>query len=278
MRATRTIFAIAILVFTAAQVVGQDIIHTNRNGRIAAKVLEVNQSDIKYKKYDNLEGPTYTMGKYEIVKIVYANSTEDVFSTSTVLQDSSLMHSRSIVKVQPFSPYFNYIAVGFEQRINSIMSLEASVGYAGLGDHERMRNIRGGFIKGGIKFFPRQSLLSSSPTSNPLIAEYIRLDVAYSAFSTQFGEYMYGIGVQPVVGQRQSVAGMVTCGLQFIFVGRLLCDMHAGLGFSSSEVRYDVTNTSDLPHAEGQYFSHFAGYGDLPYAINVGVTFGYLLK
>lgn len=66
----------------------QDVIVLKTNSTILSKVLEINSSEIKYKKYSNPNGPTYTIGKNEIVAINYENGEKELFeeqdiSTST---------------------------------------------------------------------------------------------------------------------------------------------------------------------------------------------------
>ncbi len=51
----------------------QDIIITHMAQKIEAKVLEVSKSEIRYKEWDNLEGPTFVLGAEEVVTIIYAN-------------------------------------------------------------------------------------------------------------------------------------------------------------------------------------------------------------
>ena len=58
----------------------QDVI-TLRNGEnILAKVLEVSQRDIKYKKFTNLNGPTYTVDIIQVQMIRYENGEKDIFN------------------------------------------------------------------------------------------------------------------------------------------------------------------------------------------------------
>ena len=59
----------------------QDVIVKKDGSRILSKVLEVGQEIIKYKKFDNLEGPTYTIQKSELQAINYQNGAKDTFST-----------------------------------------------------------------------------------------------------------------------------------------------------------------------------------------------------
>jgi len=57
----------------------QDIIITKDAQKISAKISDVEESVIKYKRFDNLDGPTYTMNKAEISSIIYENGSVDVF-------------------------------------------------------------------------------------------------------------------------------------------------------------------------------------------------------
>jgi len=58
----------------------QDIITKTNGDEIRAKVTEVNIKEVKYKKFENPEGPVYTMSKSDIFMIVYENGDKDMFS------------------------------------------------------------------------------------------------------------------------------------------------------------------------------------------------------
>ncbi len=60
----------------------QDYITKKTGDDIKAKVLEITTSEIKYKKFDNLDGPTYSISKSEILMIRYENGTKDIFNES----------------------------------------------------------------------------------------------------------------------------------------------------------------------------------------------------
>lgn len=53
----------------------QDIIKKLDGNSIQVKVLEISQDEVKYKNYDNLEGPSYTLNKKLINTITYENGT-----------------------------------------------------------------------------------------------------------------------------------------------------------------------------------------------------------
>ena len=62
---------------------GQDII-TKRNGDdIKVKVLEVLQTEVKYKKFESPSGVTYTINKSDILMIRYKDGTKDIFTNET---------------------------------------------------------------------------------------------------------------------------------------------------------------------------------------------------
>lgn len=67
-------------VFAAYFGFSQDTIYTKSGSVINAKVTEINQDEIKYKKSNNPDGPTYVVDKNEVALIEYKNGTKDVFS------------------------------------------------------------------------------------------------------------------------------------------------------------------------------------------------------
>lgn len=83
-------------VFTFAQ----DVI-TKRNGEdINAKILEVNQNDIKYKKADNLNGPTFTISKSDILMVRYENGSKDIFNQTTTARETSSVRNDTAPREQ----------------------------------------------------------------------------------------------------------------------------------------------------------------------------------
>ena len=67
----------------------QDIITKKSGETIKAKVLEVTTDEVKYKKFENQNGPIYSVLKTEIVLISYENGTKDIFSEKMEEADAS---------------------------------------------------------------------------------------------------------------------------------------------------------------------------------------------
>lgn len=66
----------------------QDIITTKDGSDIQARILEVTNSEVKYKRFSNLEGPTFTINKSDILIVRYENGENEVFKESDNIQNS----------------------------------------------------------------------------------------------------------------------------------------------------------------------------------------------
>ena len=58
----------------------QDVIIKKNGDEIQAKILEVNTNEIKFKKIENIDGPTYVVSKADVFIIKYANGTREIVS------------------------------------------------------------------------------------------------------------------------------------------------------------------------------------------------------
>lgn len=76
-------FLSAIMLFCASGIIhAQDRITTKDGIDIQAKILEITDSEVKYKKFSNLEGPTYTINKENILIVRYANGENEIFKST----------------------------------------------------------------------------------------------------------------------------------------------------------------------------------------------------
>jgi hypothetical protein len=71
------LFLTSVLLLTTLN--AQDLILRRNGDEISAKVQEVGITEIKYKKFDNPNGPIYTILKSDVFLIKYENGTKDVF-------------------------------------------------------------------------------------------------------------------------------------------------------------------------------------------------------
>lgn len=74
----RFLFSLVAIIVTSV-CFAQDIIVQKDGNTIQAKVLKVSQSEVEYKKFDNQNGPTYSISTKDLQCINYQNGTKDTF-------------------------------------------------------------------------------------------------------------------------------------------------------------------------------------------------------
>ena len=99
---------IAILLCTSlgflCTVHAQDVMIRKDGSEVLAKILEINPNEVSYKRFDNQDGPVYWEKKKDILKIKYANGTEDIF-VQVLQQDEPVKKFRYSGLVE-LIPYF----------------------------------------------------------------------------------------------------------------------------------------------------------------------------
>lgn len=86
----------------------QDIITLNDGTDIEAKVTEVSQSQVSYKKHSNLNGPTYVINASDILMITYANGEREMYNVKNeVKKEPSLPQG-----IMTFNDWSGKISVG----------------------------------------------------------------------------------------------------------------------------------------------------------------------
>ena len=95
----KNLFALLFLLVLTLSAFSQDIIILKTGEEIRAKVIEVNPTQIKYKEFTNLEGPTLIIDRSAVFMIKYENGTRDVMKT----QEPEEEKKRPVQKV-PLGP------------------------------------------------------------------------------------------------------------------------------------------------------------------------------
>ena len=86
---------------TAAQ--AQDVIVKHDGSTILSKVTEIGTTEVKYKKFSNQNGPTYTILKTDIQAINYENGDKDTFADAQqpAAQQSPAQAKQQIIEAKP---------------------------------------------------------------------------------------------------------------------------------------------------------------------------------
>jgi len=70
-------FSLGLLLVSSSY--SQDVIIFHNGDMIESTIMEISASEIKYKKYDNLDGPLYVVLKKDIFMINYSTGEKDIF-------------------------------------------------------------------------------------------------------------------------------------------------------------------------------------------------------
>ena len=76
----------------------QDVIVLTNAEEVQAKVKSIGLQEVVYLKWNNLEGPTYTVPKSEIFFIKYANGQKDTFANQMQTSPIDLPAKRNVAK------------------------------------------------------------------------------------------------------------------------------------------------------------------------------------
>jgi len=78
----KQLLMLLLLSLSFGAMMAQDVIVKKDGSTILVKVEEISTSEIKYKKWSNLEGPTYSVNKSEISRINYQNGDVEIISNA----------------------------------------------------------------------------------------------------------------------------------------------------------------------------------------------------
>ena len=108
----------------------QDVIVLTNAEEVQAKVKSIGLQEVVYLKWNNLEGPTYTVPKSEIFFIKYANGQKDTFANQMQTSPIDLPAKRNVAKTD-FSKtkfqWYTYLGADFIGRCGG-PSLDFSLG------------------------------------------------------------------------------------------------------------------------------------------------------
>lgn len=76
----KNILLIILFICSSSIIKAQDTLSTRSGESIIAKVLEVTTNEVKYKKFNNLNGPDIIILKSDLLQIRYENGTKDDFN------------------------------------------------------------------------------------------------------------------------------------------------------------------------------------------------------
>ncbi len=76
----------------------QDILTLRDGNDLSVKVTEINETEIKYKDFKNLDGPIRVVYKSDVFSIKYENGLKSVFNTEPIIQNNNIQENKTECK------------------------------------------------------------------------------------------------------------------------------------------------------------------------------------
>lgn len=106
----RNLFISVCLLFSGNFLFGQDTIHMINRDKIVAKVQEINPTQVKYKLFSFMDGPTYVVNKREVWKIVYSDGHTEFFQDEIEQIEITNIHP-ILIGVNSFDLMFGFVTM-----------------------------------------------------------------------------------------------------------------------------------------------------------------------
>jgi hypothetical protein len=282
-----------LLMMMSVSAFAQDKIYQNGGKVISAKILEVGVDDIRYKNFDDPDGPTYGIEKDRVVKIIFENGRTETYRSG--LKDPLLYEGqqKDAVKLNFLSPLSGHTQFFYEKNLKPGRALEFSLDIVGLGknytiDHfyydpngslnEVKRDAAGAGIGIGYKFIRTPDFINRNIRYAHLLqGSYIKPNFLAGYYAENIIDAKSGV---PTEDRRNVVYGavMLELGKQWIFGDAFVFDIFFGLGYSYDNVRDDeFIYSAYSSEGAAANFTH-TRFGSSPgFAINGGLKVGMLL-
>jgi hypothetical protein len=85
----------------------QDIIYLNNGTEIKTKIIELTSETVKYKKFEQLDGPLRNIPLPEVFMIIYENGTREVFRTENRPVTEPRTQEELLPRHEPAETFFN---------------------------------------------------------------------------------------------------------------------------------------------------------------------------
>lgn len=110
----KKLYFLFVLVTMAQALLAQDIIVTKKSERIEAKIVEVSQKEVRYKKYTYQDGPTFIVGISDLAAIIFENGEVQSFLDESTESNNSQavqpkIQSRLTDEPKQYNSTYNYI-------------------------------------------------------------------------------------------------------------------------------------------------------------------------
>ncbi|WP_069658525.1 hypothetical protein [Arcticibacter eurypsychrophilus] len=289
----KTIYLLTISLLFSFHAFSQDKIYKKNGDIVEAKVIEIAESEIKYKVFTDQDGPIYSVDKDRISKIIYHNGREETYQNS--LKDTSLYtgQAKKAIKLNFLSPLIGYTQLSYEQNLKPGRSYELTMGIIGLGKRQKTeeynyysdgistsntyyRKAAGVFLGAGYKFIKLPNFVRNGDKySHILQGAYAKPELILGGYSQVPAENSFYDQSNNRIVEKETVlfgAFIINLGKQWILGESFLLDLYGGIGYGA-----DNEDNSTYDSYNGNHFGLNIA-GDSGIGFTGGLKVGLLLN
>jgi hypothetical protein len=238
MKKILTALLISILSFSLTSF-SQDMMFFQDGMKEEVKVLEINNDEISYKKFSNLEGPTYVIDRSEVVMVTFENGEHELIGPVKTIKMKKEKpftkdFTRNIIHFHIFDVVFGDFAMSYERIFGDgrvSIKVPVAFGFYGYRPYDTPFNFNNLFYSGaGVNFYP-----TGQGVVRYFVGPNIRLGIGRSAdyyyYYDEFGNYISdqyyeensfymkyfvdnGIMIMPV--RNLSISAIFSVGVRFV--------------------------------------------------------------
>ena len=289
----KILFLSASLFFLSMAGKSQDKIYRNNGKIVEAKIIEIGSSEIKYREFNNQDGPIYVLETDRIKKIVFQNGKEQKFEDNLKDPERYAGQLSKAIKVNFLSALYGYMEVGYEKSKGVNKSYELSFGIIGAGKAgileysnnqlgEVKRSPFGAFVSAGYKFgkLPDFILFGKSKSTHIMQGTYVKPIVYLGNYKENRiiykGNNSYEVGKQNV----SFGALQIELGRQWVLGEKLLLDIYNGFGygFDNKKDSYEYSNSFYGDNTSAFNYVNARAGKSPGLSFTFGLKLGWLLK
>lgn len=286
----KIIFALSILFLFPYFSNAQDTLFVKKKANIICKIVEIGIDEIKFKAWDNLEGPVIVVLKSDVYKIAYQNGKSEFVEADKldINKEAEILDKKSVIKFGMFSLLNNHFSVGYERVLSVGKNLEVKIAYIGVGVNPFDFNISGTYTKIGVKFLlGNDYYVKGMKYIHPLKGRYIKPEFIYTYIFENDLTIQYYSGIYPY-NQYQTInydvntsafAFNIVYGRQFILGNVMTIDYSFGVGYGFISSK---STSSNMPSNWQDYstncYSHLCMGEKFPLTLSAGLNIGFILK
>jgi len=285
----KIILLFLISLFTT-QLFSQDKIYKLKGTVINAKVIEIGTDEIKYKLFENPDGPVYVVDKSTLNRIEFANGKVEKYTSSFKDPQNYEGQLTKAIKFNFLSPLLGYAQFSFEKSVSPLKSYELGLGIIGAGKNYQIdnyyvngqyqpykRNAFGVFVDAGYKFNKLPNFFSKGTRMTHVMqGTYIKPTATLGFYKDNALSYKTG---NPVIINRHNIFGAIILnfGRQWVFGEKFLVDLYYGIGYAFDNTKNDNSNNYYSDNLYNHFVIQKAGSG-ANLGFSGGVKIGLLIK